>query len=32
MQSTYKSVAETEELTVAAEYNPLEIDRSSLSF
>lgn len=29
MQSTYKSVAETEELTVAAEYNPLEIDRSA---
>lgn len=29
MQSTYKSVAETEELTVATEYNPLEIDRSA---
>ena len=28
MQSTYKSVAEAEELTVATEYNPLDIDRT----
>ena len=28
MQSTYKSIAEAEELTVATEYNPLNIDRS----
>ena len=29
MQSTYKSVAEAEELTVATEYNPLNIDRTA---
>lgn len=29
MQSTYKSVAEAEELTVATEYNPLNIDRTT---
>ena len=28
MQSTYKSIAETDELTVVSEYEPLKIDRT----